>query len=417
MASEKKIENPTGFYQDRFAFQQAFNFTSRPVDFFDIGNFKAFWVYSKVASNSRVLDLGCGSGRLACLKSKGCRLTGIDFSAKALEIAREMNGYDEVFQGDVLSYRGAGQSFDYIVSLDVFGHIPFTDKDRVIGHLKSFLKPGGVMIHGIECGIIDYAALAAEDWERIVHTDGHVGIESKTAAIDRFRRFFEHVRGDVRFNVVAGVADYLKYDAMFPGRLDPDLLQYLRCMDQFERKAFDLCAGLTLIKMENNRMRSSDDAEGFLLLQASDRVLPAVAMTLPGRRLDRDAVDLADDTVFLKGWYQPEKTDQGLFRWAQRRAYLVLDRCAKQRLRLTVFTSYPLVSKKPVTLYFRTKESGRTLAEATLSSHEPVVVTVPIEEPRGIVEIFTDLAWVPNLFDGGEDNRELAFGVRAAELV
>ncbi|OIP91237.1 MAG: hypothetical protein AUK55_11565 [Syntrophobacteraceae bacterium CG2_30_61_12] len=417
MSETRNIEDPTEFYENRFAFRQAFDFLSRPVDFFDINNFKAFWIFSKVAPNSLVLDLGCGSGRLACLKAKGCRLTGIDFSASALAIAQELNGYDAVFQGDVLNYGEQAGKFDHVVSLDVFGHIPFTDKDKVIGHLKRLLKPGGSMLHGIECGHMDYTALSPEQWERIVKTDGHIGIESKRAVLDRFRRFFEHVRGEVRFDVVAGVSDYIKYDTMFPGELDPDLLRYMRCMDPCEKKAFDLSAGLTLIKMENNQIQSNDNAEGFLLLQASDRPLPNQAMTPSPRVADRDRIAMTDGAVFLKGWYEPEQTEQGMFRWARRRAYLALKDCRTRRLRLSLFTSYPLIQKKPVDLYIISKENDRVLATTTLSDTNCADVTVSLDNETMTLEIFTDVAWVPKLFGVGNDDRELAFGIRAIELV
>lgn len=416
MTNSKKIEDFPEFYRDRFAVRQAFDFTARPVDFFDIGNFKPLWIFSKVAPNSRVLDLGCGSGRLACLKAKGCRLTGIDYSASALAIAREINGYDEVFQGDVLNYPGPAETFDHVVSLDVFGHIPFDDKDRVISHLKRLLKPDGSMFHGIECGNIDYTALGVEDWKRIVETDGHVGIENKPALLARFGRFFQHVRGEIRFNLAASVADYIKYGTQFPGQLDPDLVHYLRCMDPFERKAFDICAGLTSIKLEDQQIEADEETEGFLLLEASDRPLATTRMATPRRKPRSGRIDMSDGQIFLSGWYDPEESGGGRFRWARRRAVLKLEHYLQRELRLTLFTRYPLVQEKPMQLYFSNTASGRVLGTVTLTDQNHKSVSIPLEGAVTIIEIFSDIAWVPRSFGFADDHRELSFGIAAIDL-
>lgn len=146
------------FYNNKFAVRREFDFTRNKIEYYEVDNFKLFWYYSNVKSGSKVLDFGCGSGTLAGLKRKGCELTGIDYSEEALSYAKKMNGYDNTVSVDIFDYDNFGY-FDYIISSDVFGHIPFKDKDAEIKQLKKFLKPGGSMLHGIERGPIDISHL------------------------------------------------------------------------------------------------------------------------------------------------------------------------------------------------------------------------------------------------------------------
>lgn len=67
----------------------------------------------------QVLDLGCGSGALACLAARdGARVTGIDVNPRALAFARfnaELNGVEvELLQGDLFA-PVAGRRFDLVV--------------------------------------------------------------------------------------------------------------------------------------------------------------------------------------------------------------------------------------------------------------------------------------------------------------
>jgi SAM-dependent methyltransferase len=46
-------------------------------------------ILSRIAPQSRVLDLGCGQGRLAALLPHGCTYVGIDYAPEMLRLARE----------------------------------------------------------------------------------------------------------------------------------------------------------------------------------------------------------------------------------------------------------------------------------------------------------------------------------------
>jgi SAM-dependent methyltransferase len=96
----------------------------------------------------RVLDSGCGTGEHALLAAAhGAEATGIDVSARAIELARAKAagcGLDARFEtGDVLRLGDLGLTFDTVIDSGVF-HV-FSDEDRVryVASLASVLSPGG----------------------------------------------------------------------------------------------------------------------------------------------------------------------------------------------------------------------------------------------------------------------------------
>jgi SAM-dependent methyltransferase len=147
----------------------------------------------------KVLDIGCGSGCFGAWVREQlpfCELHGIDMSEACIQSSRE-NGYSELlchdFSLELLPYADA--SFDFVYSMDVFGHIEFRHKDRVIAELARVTKPGGAGFHGIEAGTVDY--LNAVTWNpddpirRYINIDGHIGVEDVDALYARFARSFE----------------------------------------------------------------------------------------------------------------------------------------------------------------------------------------------------------------------------------
>jgi len=95
-----------------------------------------------------VLDIGVGVGRLSrALAPQVDRVTGIDVSREMIErAAKNLNGLDvELIVGDGTSLQPiADASFDVVISLVVFQHIP--DPDVTLGYIREIgrvLKPGG----------------------------------------------------------------------------------------------------------------------------------------------------------------------------------------------------------------------------------------------------------------------------------
>src|ERR1044071_9252367 len=130
------IKDVAEFYRTKFVSDEVLDERYfKALDRFDIRFARTMWVYDNVRGGSSVLDLGCGAGLLALLKRKGVHLTGVDLSAECARAARR-NGYDATFSASLSSLPCAAASFDYVVSLDVLGHVEATEKDAVLSEIK-----------------------------------------------------------------------------------------------------------------------------------------------------------------------------------------------------------------------------------------------------------------------------------------
>ena len=129
------IDDVAGFYRDRFCTGGVLEASYFDALFrFDINFARTMWIYDNVRRGSSVLDLGCGEGVLALLKRKDVYLAGLDLSPELVDLARR-NGYDTTCVGHLTELPFADASFDYVVSLDVFGHVDFADKDVVLSEI------------------------------------------------------------------------------------------------------------------------------------------------------------------------------------------------------------------------------------------------------------------------------------------
>lgn len=104
----------------------------------------------------RVLEIGCGEGGvLKAFINKGCTGIGVELDVPRIENARKFLPEDiaagrlrfvvkDIYQVNVeQDFNGA---FDIIVLKDVIEHIH--DQPKLIGRMKDFLKPGGIIFFG-----------------------------------------------------------------------------------------------------------------------------------------------------------------------------------------------------------------------------------------------------------------------------
>jgi SAM-dependent methyltransferase len=98
------------------------------------------------SAGSRVLDAGCGTGGLLRHLHKvqpSWQLTGLDFSPRACELARERTG-GEIVQGSIAALPFADALFDAVVSCDVVCQV--ADPAQAVQEFHRCLKPGGVAV-------------------------------------------------------------------------------------------------------------------------------------------------------------------------------------------------------------------------------------------------------------------------------
>jgi ubiquinone/menaquinone biosynthesis C-methylase UbiE len=99
-----------------------------------------------------VLDVACGTGNATIPAAKaGARVTGLDFAAALLEIARERSADAMVeidwVEGDAQELPFSDGSFDRVIS--TFGHMFAPDHERTAAEMKRVLRPGGAI--GVAC--------------------------------------------------------------------------------------------------------------------------------------------------------------------------------------------------------------------------------------------------------------------------
>ena len=167
------------------------------------------------AGAGRVVDLGCGTGRLTrMLTSRAADVTGVDFSPEMLRVARERTppGAIKYVEADVLDLPYGLGPFDCVISVNLLHHLP---PERAAQAMKGLLAPGGLLIvhdlrqtAGLSDRMLDLPRLA-------VKTAWRMRRPGRVRTYFRQRRAWaQHARGDV----IATAAQIERMrDQFFPG--------------------------------------------------------------------------------------------------------------------------------------------------------------------------------------------------------
>ncbi len=96
---------------------------------------------------ARILDYGCGPGRLArLLASAGYRVHGVDPSAEMLEVARAQANEGLVIDFQRLSENGSLPDVDPFAAIVCSSVIEYVDDPaELLGRLRGALEPGGLL--------------------------------------------------------------------------------------------------------------------------------------------------------------------------------------------------------------------------------------------------------------------------------
>jgi 2-polyprenyl-3-methyl-5-hydroxy-6-metoxy-1,4-benzoquinol methylase len=97
------------------------------------------------ADQLRILDAGCGTGRLCQVLERFGSVSGCDMSDEALECCRE-RGLTEVFKADLNSAVFPSAHYDIITSIDTLYHKAIEDESAILSRFHDALKPGGLLI-------------------------------------------------------------------------------------------------------------------------------------------------------------------------------------------------------------------------------------------------------------------------------
>lgn len=427
------IEDLAAFYRERFftgGVLEASYFDA--IYRFDINFARTMWVYDNVRRGSSLLDLGCGEGVLALLKRKNVYLAGVDLSPDLVALAQR-NGYDNACVGQLTKLPFATASFDYVVSLDVMGHVGFADKDAVLAEIKRVLRPGGVTMHGVESLDRnlhpDYHSMSPEKLAQFVAVDGHIGLETDTEIAERFSRFFSSVQAEPRYTLCLSTAEIIKQYDHYGAPFDADFVDYLRGLSFDERRAFDMAMGYVFGKISDLGLKLPSSGL-YLLVKASDAA-PEPFYSAHRERSDLFAsatedtgapiaLDRYSRAVFGNGWY-PANYLPPVARWMSEHSWLRFEARPFSRLRLQLTTHIPALRISPMELEFEL--NGVRLCSLCLFEYEWLELELDVPEAitRATSQFKLDIrasrTWQPSIANpNSSDDRHLSIAVRDIEI-
>lgn len=99
-------------------------------------------------SGEKVLDLGCGNGRLLeIFRDKNMDYIGVDNSEKLIELAKKRYPKERFLRADALNLPFPANYFDKIYSIAVLHHIPSKEfRLQFLKEARRVLKPEGLLI-------------------------------------------------------------------------------------------------------------------------------------------------------------------------------------------------------------------------------------------------------------------------------
>ncbi|MEZ5865265.1 MAG: class I SAM-dependent methyltransferase [Geminicoccaceae bacterium] len=134
--------------------------------------------------DAAILDLGCGAGEPIAryLVAQGCRVTGVDFAAAMLAIARTRLPAARWLQGDMRELDLA-ERFAGIVAWDSFFHLTRDEQRAVIPRLARHLAPGGALLvtvgpedsevtGTVDGAAVHHASLSPKEYARLLARAG-----------------------------------------------------------------------------------------------------------------------------------------------------------------------------------------------------------------------------------------------------
>lgn len=147
-----------------------------------------------VPAGARVLDAGCGTGRVMIrLAELGYDCVGVDLDASMLAVARKQAPHLPWIQADLATFDPAelhgGADFDLVVAAgNIFPLLAAGTEAAVVSRLARSLRPGGLMVAGFG---LDEAHLPVSPTLTLPEYDAHCTTAGLTF-IDRFATWDAH---------------------------------------------------------------------------------------------------------------------------------------------------------------------------------------------------------------------------------
>jgi SAM-dependent methyltransferase len=104
-------------------------------------------IFDRLPDGAAVLELGCGGGGPTTrqLAERFC-LTGVDISARQIELARQHVPQATFLHADMIELELPLASFDAVVALYTLTHLPQGKLPSVLERIGTWLRPGGLFV-------------------------------------------------------------------------------------------------------------------------------------------------------------------------------------------------------------------------------------------------------------------------------
>jgi len=137
-----------------------------------------------IPSGAVVVDLGCGAGvPMTRALAAGRHVTGVDLSARQIELAT-VNVPDATFiQADMTSLDLPGESLDAVVAFYALTHVPRADHPALLARIFGWLRPGGLFLATM--GAHDGPDEVEADWLGVPMFFSHHGAKANRALVRR----------------------------------------------------------------------------------------------------------------------------------------------------------------------------------------------------------------------------------------
>jgi ubiquinone/menaquinone biosynthesis C-methylase UbiE len=104
-------------------------------------------VQEQIPAGAAVLDLGCGTGvPVAHALAAQYHVTGVDGSARSIELARQNVPHATFLQADMTQVEFPPQSFAAVISSYAIIHVPRAEQQALLHRIADWLQQGGLLI-------------------------------------------------------------------------------------------------------------------------------------------------------------------------------------------------------------------------------------------------------------------------------
>lgn len=145
-----------------------------------------------------VADVGTGDGRLVrelALSLPGVRVTGIDYSSRAIQLAQALNPTLDFRCADIIN-EDIDEAFDVLTLVEVFEHIPPNLTARFVAALRGLIRDDGTLIVTVPHSNIRVTKKHFQHFSRqtlLAHFSSHFVLE-ECAFIDRQSHLVRWIR-------------------------------------------------------------------------------------------------------------------------------------------------------------------------------------------------------------------------------